>query len=361
MEVVYRPSIQLFEKAIQLDSGFIDAWAGLMNVECYLYLNEPSEALKGKIERQMAYVNNHFPDSWQKKFMQGEFAYRIIYNYEDATKRYVEVLQEDPENSFVSLSLSGVYRRQMNYSMALQYARRDVNANPTHTSGWKNLAAVLTVMGDLDNALRARMKSWEISRKRSDAEDVLYVAMQGNRPVDQLPDELKRDAGAAFTIAKEREARNWKQVRKLSLDVKDYSGAAEAYLMLGQRDSARYWSRTALKGDSLNIYLKILSASNIQQALAFIHEEFADRVKYEKEAFAYEMAFGILANSIFGQYRQATEMLIKLNNDFPELGYYEWLNDPMHDKIKKEYPAFQEALNNLKRRPLPDASKSIKW
>ena len=50
-------------------------------------------------------------------------------------------------------------------------------------------------------------------------------------------------------------------------------------------------------------------------------------------------------------YAEATEMLIKLNRDFPELGDYFFLSEFSFNRAKKEYPPFAEAVANLKMPP----------
>jgi tetratricopeptide (TPR) repeat protein len=155
-------------------------------------------------------------------------------------------------------------------------------------------------------------------------------------------------------------AREWKGVKKLALEEKDFVNAAAAFFNLGQMDSARYCAEVALKyqPNKNNPGLKILAARDIQQALRFIDEFiFLD----DDEAKCNEMSLAIFAYQFFGQYEKATSTLIKLNNDYPEYGNYGWVNAPFQDKIKKEYPPFQQAVNNLKRKPMPDVSTMIKW
>ena len=51
------------------------------------------------------------------------------------------------------------------------------------------------------------------------------------------------------------------------------------------------------------------------------------------------------------EYDEATTKLEQLNRNIPQYGDYNWLNLPMYDRIKEEYPLFQEAINNLKLPP----------
>ena len=52
-----------------------------------------------------------------------------------------------------------------------------------------------------------------------------------------------------------------------------------------------------------------------------------------------------------GNYAEATQALKAINKEFPQVGDYGWLNLPIYDRIKSEYPAFREALSHLKTPP----------
>lgn len=65
--------------------------------------------------------------------------------------------------------------------------------------------------------------------------------------------------------------------------------------------------------------------------------------------------------AILGEYGQATEILIKLNREYPNYGRYGLLfHDPNMDKIKLESKPFVKALNNLKLPPKLDLEGLIK-
>jgi len=55
--------------------------------------------------------------------------------------------------------------------------------------------------------------------------------------------------------------------------------------------------------------------------------------------------------AINGQYKEAGELLRSMNKDYPKVGAYAWLNLPIYDRIKEEYPPFQDIINNLQMPP----------
>lgn len=76
---------------------------------------------------------------------------------------------------------------------------------------------------------------------------------------------------------------------------------------------------------------------------------------------AFKLIDQLFVHMLFGEYREATAKLIQLNQQYPDFNRYNGFNDPVYDKMKKEYPPFQEALNNLKRKPVLDIGNSIKY
>ena len=59
----------------------------------------------------------------------------------------------------------------------------------------------------------------------------------------------------------------------------------------------------------------------------------------------------VLISTLFQDYETATNILKEMNQEFPEIGNYQWLNAPRYDRIKEEYPPFQEAINALQMPP----------
>jgi len=61
----------------------------------------------------------------------------------------------------------------------------------------------------------------------------------------------------------------------------------------------------------------------------------------------YELMF----MAINGNYEAAGEQLQAMNREYPKMGDYAWLNFPIYDRIKEEYPPFQDIINNLRLPP----------
>ncbi len=350
---LYAPAIGQFEEAIKLDSLYRDAWVGLIEIECFVLLNEYYPDLEAKIRKEVNFVNQHIPNSWQKKFIQAQFAYRVLHQYDKAAALFLQVLEDDPDNQFVPGSLSGIYRRQQQFDLALRYAEKAVALDPGHVNAWDNLANVFGSMGDDENCVKAAMKSWELLRNRATALPVVWRASEGRFPLDQLPEELKKDAGNEFARMKAAKSRDWGEFKRLSLKEKNPRGLAFAYWFLEQIDSARYYARLTLKADTTDIMAKLFLAKDIEQALKINEGAFSSYShEGDKETLTAKIKFDIFAYTVFKKDEQATKTLVQLNNDFPDLQDYVWFERELFDRIKQRYPPFQEALNNLKRKPV---------
>ena len=81
----------------------------------------------------------------------------------------------------------------------------------------------------------------------------------------------------------------------------------------------------------------------------------------DKFLIAREKFLTILLLSLLKEYSEATKVLIQLNRELPEYGGYDSFSLPYFDRIKNEYPPFQEALNSINRQPMIDVEEFIKF
>ncbi len=359
--VALKPSLDQFEKAIALDSTFADAWVGLIDVQSYIYLNEPDDSLlSSKLQSYVSYYNTHFPDSWQKKLVQGQFAYRVLHDYSQALTLLLGVLEDDPDNLPASATLSAIYKRRLEFSKALEFKEQELNLDPSRSGSWKDLGDMLGMMGDTKNAQKAYLKAWELSHGKEAAEAAMFETMEANLSLDELPVELKMKIGPEFDFWKATVSRNWKGAKKIAIAERNYFNLWTAYWMLGDKDSAAYWAEMSPDAGA-KPFMFALSGKR-EKAFKELDKVFKKYVDTgdDKMMLCNKSSQEITLHVVLGEYPQATEKLIKLNNQFPDFGSYQFYSLAWFDKIRKDYPPFQEALNNLKRKPMMDVTKRIK-
>ncbi len=139
------------------------------------------------------------------------------------------------------------------------------------------------------------------------------------------------------------------------------------YAGLGVQDSVKHYGQFFLDqtgGQAGDNFTALVNAAlgNKEKAIGTIQEAIkrlpaSDKLEYCNIK---RLESGILGT--LGEYEEAIELLIKLNREYPEYGQYGVLfNDPLFDKIKRESPAFVEALNSLKLPPKLDLEGRSKF
>jgi TolB-like protein len=353
----FKPVLQQFEKAIQIDSGFIDAWAELISVESFILMGEDKDSVREKkIRDYYKAFDSRFGDSWQKKLVQGQIAYRIDFEYEKALGLFEQVLDENPDNVHAVYAVSSIYKRKFDFERALKYGAKLINLNPAHGGNWVNLGQILECMGDTENAFKAYLKGWQLSKSKNFAQGLSYHAVIAGLPLEVLPKEVK-ESDASYAFWSYAAQRNWYGLKKAARKQNDFADLAFACLALNERDSVLFYARKMKlenPGDSI-YYFALL---NDHEKIAAIERRFdaeGKEMKEDRMVAALDLATDINLLVFSNAFREATGKLKELNSKYPEFGNYKrFTNNPQFDRIRNEYPEFANVLRQIKTRPIID-------
>jgi TolB-like protein len=360
----YAAVLQQFEKAIQFDSTFIDAWAELISVESFVLmaLEKKDAAREAKIRKYYSLVDERFPDSWQKELAEAQIAYRIDFDYKKALQLFENVLVDNPDNVHAVYALSSIYKREFDFKKALVYGSKLINLNPAHGGNWVNIGQIFEFMGDNENAFKAYLKGWQLSKSKNFAEGMTYQAVIAGISPDSLSDELKK-ADKGFTFWNYAAKRQWKHLKAESRAKANYEELAIACLALEQRDSALFFAnKMKLKNisDSL-MYFVLTSQWNAVEEIDKRFDAQGKVMKDDRMVAAMDIATDVDLFVWGGDYKKATDKLKQLNKDYPEFrNYKRFSNNPLYDGIKKDYPEFGKALRSITMRPVPNMTDYVK-
>lgn len=349
--VSYGPIILQYEKAIELDSGFIDAWTDLIGVESFVYAAERKDSIrKTRIKKYYAYFNKHFPGSWQKKLVQAHYAYRIERNSSKALPLFLGVLDENPENVHATYGASSIFTHQLDFENALKYAVKYVNLTPGYGSAWFSLGWILDMTGDTKNSYNASLKAWSLSHSKNHGATAIFRSVKAGS-FNQLPEELKKEQRKTYDTWQNMLARNWVELKKRMIKKKDWESVMYACDRLGEVDSAIWYfkkeKRERTSFDSVFFYRLTKNRSKAFDALTRHWSAISN--PDDKLNLITQRLTEVNLHIDLGEYKEATEKLTAINRDYPAFGDFSDYNFiPDYDKIKKEYPPFQAALNNLK-------------
>jgi TolB-like protein len=359
----FKPVLQQFEKAIQIDSGFVDAWAELISVESFILMANSKDSLREKkIRKYYQDFDARFPDSWQKKLVQGQIAYRVDFDYDNALGLFEQVLHENPDNVHAVYALSSIHKRKFNFEAALKYGAKLINLNPAHGGNWINIGQILEFMGDTENAYRAYLKGWQFSKSKNFAQGLSYRAVMGGVSPESLPDEVKND-DSSYRFWSYAAMRNWNGLKLAARAERDFTDLAFACLALDEKDSVLHYARKMRleqAEDSL-FYFALLGDHKKVDRIGKQFDAEENEMKEDRMVAAMDLATYVDLFVFSNAFEKATAKLKELNARYPEYGNYNrFKNNPQYDRIRREYPRFEKALREIKTRPILKVDDYVK-
>jgi len=362
-------AIPEYQAAIDIDSSFIEPWWGIIEEYCYFYWNRGTnqELTLEMIQPYMEYVQNNFPDSWKKKAVMGTYEYWALAHYQKALDLFLEVLEEAPQDAGVHSMVAAIYRRQLRLGDAMDNLTVSLKQTPSGVIFWNELLAITELNGDYDNAIKA---AGTIAQLNPKIFGNLYRLRRWTGTMDQLPQYVKKTRGHGYVIDSMFSKRDAKAVLTYVDQAPD--SVFQPPVRLYHQIVANYLLKRDDQVKKLcNAYLKMEDRSIERRAtaLALLRKEkdynelfvFAGRSPdedlYEQwDDDAEKVTYEVLA----GNYAKADQRLKEVNQKYPQVGAYGWLNLPIYDRIKQEYPAFQTTINELKLPPKIMDTKLIK-
>lgn len=126
-----RHAVPMFERAVELDPEFAEAWAELSQTHSYLALNSDSspgrvEAARRALDRAAALG----PDLDPVRLAQGYFSYRCLKDYEQAHEVFAAAVRSSPNNPEALQALGLVSRRLGRLAEAIDALERSVSLDP---------------------------------------------------------------------------------------------------------------------------------------------------------------------------------------------------------------------------------------
>lgn len=212
--------------------------------------------------------------------------------------------------------------------------------------------------------------------------DALYFLKQGQNKLEDLPEVVKRSCGSTFKADLYMQNRDYKSLLKFTNEVALDSTfnelsrpyyKAEAYFAMGRDDSARMYAKAYLRVRTKKPELKLVTEFVAGGKDAPMHGILGEKIElrellpFPEKQIEQDLIFQLIIRFIeldhlvyLQEYRKATEKLEQINREFPLYGNYSPLNLPMYDRIKKEYPRFQEVINRLKIPPKVSETNRLK-
>ena len=150
-----RRAIALYERAVELDPGFVDAWQRLVLARIFQTwaYGEVEQGIQARedLERLLALVDEDHP---QARLARAWFLYMGERRYEGALREFEAVRRTQPRNADVLTALGAVERRLGRWEDAVSRWERVLELDPLNEAVTINLGFSLQRMGRHDDAER---------------------------------------------------------------------------------------------------------------------------------------------------------------------------------------------------------------
>lgn len=124
-------AVPMFERAVELDPKFAEAWAELSQTHSYLALNADSSPRRvEEARRALDHAAALGPDLDAVRLAQGYFAYRCLKDYKQAYELFAAAARSSPNNSEVLQGLGLVLRRLDRMPEAIDALERSSSLDP---------------------------------------------------------------------------------------------------------------------------------------------------------------------------------------------------------------------------------------
>ena len=153
-ETQRRLTVQMLERAVNLDPDFALAWAALSVEHSYLYLlrmdatEERAALSRQAVDRALALQ----PDLPEAHLALGLFHYRCRRDYARALDAFKVAEQGLPNDADLINAVGAIRRRQGRWAESLERSQEALRLDPRGGVGWWNTAVTLLHMGRYDEA-----------------------------------------------------------------------------------------------------------------------------------------------------------------------------------------------------------------
>ena len=357
-------------KAIELDSGYLSAWVGLVHATSNVIWHHGNKdpLLNLMVDDFMAYVEANFQGSWEKDLARGIYQYHAKGNINEGLRFLRSALAIHPENSLANATIAWIYRRKLLFNEMTVHVKKALEQDPGSPQVLDQFSSGMALGGDIKRAViisgmaasngdhTAINRSWEwfVRLKGVDNSTAPPVFKAPSNNIKFEESYYQRKFLECLELLDRREV-DFSEDEILILKAKIHhlllnSDSAKIYatdymrFVDGQPEKFHGYyvaQANAIVGDPDRAL--IVSDSLMQRNLNWVPPDTTDL-----QAYCHHVLEKIKVEALAGQFDKATATLLSLNKQFPSFGYYlPLLSDPIFDKVKNEWPPFKKALENL--------------
>jgi tetratricopeptide (TPR) repeat protein len=161
----FRIAIQMYEKAVKIDSAFVLAWVGLASAsrQIYWFYYDRSKEQLLRINEYLGRALSLSPNLKEVQLEEGSYYYHCKLDYPKALQILEPLKSKYPHDEEIYKMISFVYRRMGNFSKSLQYNDFAISLNRSNWNLWINAGITLRVLRKYNNAERYFKRAIELN------------------------------------------------------------------------------------------------------------------------------------------------------------------------------------------------------
>ncbi len=360
-------ALALFSKAVALDSNFLSVQVALFDAMVFKVWDGGYDIkVRKEFKPYLDRIERMSPDSWETNYSRGQYYYHGLKDYDQGLEFLKRTIEMNPGAIDAYDLLSVINRRKLQYEEALRYRLKAIELDPQSAASYFELSRLFLGGGKLKEAFRSILTASELGLQKSRVSYWVSLLAADSNAMNIVPPEIRAyNTGNYYSLLTESN-RDWKGMIQVSDTATFYDinvfqsiiNKAYAYRELFQTDSARYYAKRVIEKcrgsiDEVPItsFMKVILGKP-DEAIRYYSEDIELWLPSHNgtnlvRICQYELDKVILL-AYAGKYQDATNSLIDMNRNYPKWVYYRSLwRDFRLDKIKREYPPFQNALKNL--------------
>jgi len=150
----YRYTIQMYEKAIEIDPEFTLAWVGLAAASRYIYwfYYDRSEEHLSKTKHYLDKALSLSPQSKEVLLEEGLYQYHCRFDYPKALQILEKLKADYPNDDELYFWIGAVYRRMGEFRKSLENTDHAISLNSSEWSYWQSAGLTLRFLNEYNQA-----------------------------------------------------------------------------------------------------------------------------------------------------------------------------------------------------------------
>jgi TolB-like protein/Flp pilus assembly protein TadD len=164
-----RYAVQMYQKAVDIDPGFVLAWVGLAacSRSLFWFSHDKSEENLSRTKEYLDEALSLSPKLKEVRFEEARYYYHCQRDYLKSLQILEELKAEYPEDADIYLWIGYLYRRMGEFRKSLEYNNHAISLEPSDWDKWSNASGTYSVLRNYLDAEKYMKKAADLNPSNS--------------------------------------------------------------------------------------------------------------------------------------------------------------------------------------------------